>query len=74
MYMFLAYVSLMNNGNSNEEQAMQTIDLGNNETISRGVIAQADGTFLALTFSKSKTFKTAAGARRWFAKNTNKEA
>jgi len=44
------------------------LDLGNNESVSRGVYAQADGTFLALTFTKSKTFKTRKGAERWFAR------
>ena len=43
----------------------KTIDLGNNETVSRGVFPQADGTFLAMTFTTSKTFKTLAGAVRW---------
>jgi hypothetical protein len=43
----------------------ETLDLGNNESLSRGVFPQNDGTFLALTYSASKTFKTEAGARRW---------
>lgn len=42
-----------------------TLDLGNNETVSRGIFPQADGTFLAMTFTRSKTFKTLAGATRW---------
>ena len=46
------------------------IDLGNNETISKGIFKNADGTFTALTFSSSKTFKTYAGAVRWLAKKT----
>ena len=41
------------------------IDLGNNETISRGISKNADGTFTAMTFTKSKTFKTRAGAMKW---------
>jgi len=41
------------------------IDLGNNETISRGINANNDGTFTAMTFTASKTFKTHAGAVRW---------
>jgi hypothetical protein len=44
------------------------IDLGNNETISRAIVRNADGTFTAVTFSASKTFKTYAGAVRWMAK------
>jgi hypothetical protein len=46
----------------------ETLDLGNNESVSRGVFPQNDGTFLALTFSDSKTFKTEAGADRWLAR------
>lgn len=45
-----------------------TIDLGNNESISRGVFAQPDGLFLAMTFTQSKTFKTRVGAERWLAR------
>lgn len=45
----------------------KTLDMGNNETKSIGVFAQADGTFLALTLSASKTFKTRSGAERWLA-------
>lgn len=48
----------------------KTIDLGNNESMNCGIFAQTDGTFLAMTFTKSKTFKTRAGAERWFAKRT----
>lgn len=43
-----------------------THDLGNNETVKTGVFANTDGTFTALTFTKSKTFKTEAGAVKWF--------
>jgi len=45
-----------------------TLDLGNNETASAGVIAEKNGTFTAVTFSASKNFKTLAGARRWLAR------
>lgn len=48
--------------------ATVTIDLGNNESMSRGIFPQADGTFLAMTFTQSKTFKTRAGAERWLAR------
>jgi hypothetical protein len=44
---------------------MKTIHTDNNETLSKGIFPQADGTFLALTFSASKVFKTLAGAQRW---------
>lgn len=47
----------------------ETLDLGNNESKSRGVFPQADGTFTALTFSQSKSgFKTRKGAERWLAR------
>lgn len=48
----------------------ETIDLGNGEAVSRGVFEQPDGTWLAMTFTRSKTFKTEAGARRWYARAT----
>jgi len=44
---------------------LETIDLGNNESMSRGIFENADGSFLAMTFTQSKTFKTRAGAERW---------
>jgi hypothetical protein len=46
---------------------MRTIDNGNNETLSAGIARNSDGTFTALTFSASRTFKTLAGAKRWLA-------
>lgn len=46
---------------------MSTIDLGNNESISRGIIRENDGTYTALTFSASRNFKTERGAARWLA-------
>jgi len=47
-----------------------SIDLGNNDSLTRGIFKNADGTFTALTFSSSKTFKTYAGAARWFKSRT----
>lgn len=52
----------------------KTIELGNGDTLSRGVFQNADGTFTALTFAKSKTFKTEAGAIRWLIKNCGEGA
>jgi hypothetical protein len=46
----------------------RTINTGNNETLCKGIFPQADGTFLALTFSVSKTFKTLVGAQKWMAR------
>lgn len=48
----------------------KTIDLGNNEVASRGVFKNNDGTFTAMTYTQSKTFKTEAGAKRWLAART----
>lgn len=49
---------------------MNTLDSGDNETVSSGVFKNADGTFTALTFTKSKVFKTERGAKAWLVKNT----
>lgn len=45
-----------------------TIDLGNNETAGLGIFPHADGTFLAMTFTASKSFKTRKGAVAWLAR------
>jgi Protein of unknown function (DUF1391) len=50
------------------------IDLGNNESAKRGIFTNSDGTFTALTFSQSKTFKTYAGALRWMVRTINRTA
>jgi hypothetical protein len=34
----------------------------------RGLFANADGSWTAMSFYKSKTFKTRAGASKWLAK------
>ena len=47
-----------------------TLDLGNNESLTRGIFANSDGTYTALTYTQSKTFKTFAGAQKWFARMT----
>lgn len=49
--------------------AVETIELGNHEQLSRGVFP-VEGGFLAMTFTQSKTFKTRRGAERWLAKRT----
>lgn len=51
---------------------MKTIELGNNEQVRSGIIAERDGSFTAMTFTQSKNFKTEAGARKWYAKMTGK--
>lgn len=47
-------------------QTTISIDLSNNDNLTRGVFKNADGSFTALTFAHSKTFKTYLGAVRWF--------
>lgn len=54
---------------------MQTsirIELGNNEVISRNISRNADGTFTAVTFSASRSFKTYKGAVKWMTARTAK--
>ncbi|OEI53812.1 hypothetical protein A9R56_18510 [Escherichia coli] len=53
------------------EVSMDTIDLGNNESLVYGVFPNQDGTFTAMAYTRSKTFKTEAGARRWLTRNTD---
>lgn len=43
------------------------INNGNNEVLSRCIDKNSDGTYTALTFSQSKTFKTLKGAQKWLA-------
>ncbi|HDI6103756.1 TPA: DUF1391 family protein [Escherichia coli] len=49
---------------------MDTIYLGNNESLVYGVFPNQDGTFTAMTYTKSKSFKTEAGARRWLGRHS----
>ncbi len=49
------------------DESMKQTDLGNNESLSQGMAANADGTYTAMTFTQSKTFKTKAGAVKWLA-------
>lgn len=58
-------------GVKGNEVNMDTLNLGNNESLVCGVFPNEDGTFTAMTYTKSKTFKTAAGAHRWLARNTD---
>lgn len=48
----------------------RTLATGNNEVVSRGVFPNNDGTWTAMTFTTSKTFKTERGAVAWLAKRT----
>ena len=51
-------------------QKMKILDLGNNESVVKGIFKNHDGTYTALTFTQSKTFKTLAGAKRWMEKRS----
>jgi len=51
---------------------MKTINLGNNEQIASGITKLSDGTFLAVTFSKSRHFKTMKSAEKWLEKNNKR--
>jgi len=46
---------------------MRTVDLGNNESVSIGVVETNAG-FLALTTTESKILRTRGGAERWLAR------
>ena len=47
---------------------MQALNTGNNETLTRGAAKQSDGTWIAMTYTQSKVFKTESGAAKWLAK------
>lgn len=49
---------------------MKTLNTGNNESLVKGVVNNNDGTFTALAFTQSKTFKTESGAKKWLAKRS----
>jgi hypothetical protein len=51
---------------------VSALDLGNNESLSRGIFPQGDGTFLAMTYTQSKCFKTLKGAVKWFERKTGR--
>ena len=48
-----------------EHEMNTTFDTGNNEQISIGIYKNNDGTYTAMTFTKSKDFKTLKGAQKW---------
>jgi len=48
-----------------EDAKMTNIDLGNNESLVTGVFPNNNGTFTAVTLTKSKDFKTKIGAEKW---------
>lgn len=46
---------------------MTTTDFGNNEEMSRGIV-QVGKTYVAMTFTQTRTFKTLSGAIKFLAK------
>lgn len=50
----------------------RTHDFSNNETWNTGVFENEDGTWTAMTFTRSRDFKTKRGAVNWFTKATGK--
>ncbi|HEX2679614.1 MAG TPA: DUF1391 family protein [Polyangiales bacterium] len=44
----------------------RTVDMGNSESVTLGVVKQTDGTYLALTYSRSKSFKRERNAWAWY--------
>ena len=46
------------------------LNTGNNESLVRGIFANNNGTFTAVTFSQSKDFKTQKGAEAWLGRKT----
>ena len=45
-----------------------TIGRGKNEQIGWGIYKKNDGTYTAMTFTKSKNFKTLKGAQKWMSR------
>ena len=69
MFIVGSYSYYISSNNHNGEDEMNTtINTGNNEQISIGIYKNNDGTYTAMTFSKSKDFKTLKGAQKWLAK------
>ncbi len=50
---------------------IKVYNLGNNEEARVGIFSNEDGTFTAMTFTKSKEFKTEKGATKWLSKRMN---
>ena len=53
-----------------EMQTTIRIEDANNETQTRGVFRNTDGTYTAMTFTQSKDFKTLKGAQKWLEART----
>jgi hypothetical protein len=69
MYTWYCSIGSINQSlKGNKPMNNTTLTLTNNEQISKGVYPQADGTFLAMTYTRSKSFKTRKGAEKWLAR------
>ena len=53
-------------------KTVTNLELGNNESLSRGIFQETDGTYTAMTFTQSKNFKTKRGAELWLANKLSK--
>lgn len=49
---------------TNTDTTNATLELST-KTLSTGIFPQADGTYLAMTLTQSKTLKTRKGAEKW---------
>ena len=59
-------IETVSDGKSTSDQH-HVLDLGNNELLTRGLFPQSDGSFIAMTYTESRDFKTQAGALAWLA-------
>ena len=58
-----------NKGNQMEIIRNDAVDMGNNESATAaGIVKNTDGTYTAMTFTRSRDFKTLKGAQRWLAR------
>ncbi|ECA5825994.1 DUF1391 domain-containing protein [Salmonella enterica subsp. enterica serovar Hvittingfoss] len=67
---FGPFTNPLNKGQTVKEIDTHVFDLGNNETVKTGVFSNGNGTYTAITFTKSRDFKTESGARKWLTRQT----
>lgn len=67
------YVPGMSGGTGGSKLKTKTLDLGNNEQAKSGVFKDKEG-YTAMTFTRSKQFKTKAGAESWYKRNTGESS
>ena len=56
------------NNHNGEDEMNTTIGRGKNEQIGWGIYRKNDGTYTAMTLTKSKDFKTLKGAQKWMSR------